>query len=238
MEVKTFKKIIGAFSLSVAVSGLLFAQNTQTSPQKFKRNMQQAMFARAMHPEATGCYNSPFKIGKGHLESQIGDIIKIGNKRYMVEAFPFIDYGTGDHYYLKIPVAIWKNGKTSYSMNFSYWTSYITSGSACYRYRLNGYPSSNNQIIYAEEFNFHKNKVGKQVNESLTYFNSASFSTNIHIGKTDLGLYVWMEGSWNEAHSRDADYSDDIEWSKLKAKRQLINNIRKLVKYIEIVKLP
>ncbi|WP_457602519.1 hypothetical protein [Nitratifractor sp.] len=238
MKVERFRKMIGALGLSLAVSGLLFAESGEFGSQKFTESMHRAMFTKAVQPTAASCFNSPFKIGKGHLESQVGDIVKIGNKRYMIEAFPFIDYGTGDHYYLKVPVAILKNGKDSYYMYFNYATMYNNAKSTCYRFRLNGYPSINNQIIYEEYFSFSKNKFGAKVDEGLTYFNSASFGTTVKVGKTDLYFYALMEGSMNKAHSRDADYSDDIEWSKLTAKRQLVNNIRKWVKYVEIVKMP
>ncbi len=239
MKTKTLKKLVGAFGLSLAVSGLLFAQSGEFGSQKLKETMQRSMFfLKSIQPATGTCLNSPFRIGSGHLESQIGDIVRIGKKRYMIEAFPFIDYGTGDHYYLKVPVEIVKNGKTSYSMYFDYSTIYVRGGHSCYRYRLSGYPSANNQIFYQEYFNFHKNKFDTGIEEGLSYFNDAFFATSVLVGKTNLSFSLWMEGTPNTVHSKDADYTDDVEWTKLKAKRQLINNIRKWVKYVEIVKMP
>ena len=123
-------------------------------------------------------------------------------------------------------------------MYFDYSTIYVRGGHSCYRYRLSGYPSANNQIFYQEYFNFHKNKFDTGIEEGLSYFNDAFFATSVLVGKTNLSFSLWMEGTPNTVHSKDADYTDDVEWTKLKAKRQLINNIRKWVKYVEIVKMP
>ena len=238
MKIVSLNRIVGVLSISLAASAFLFAQNGEFSIQKLKESMRHSMLANSIRPMRATCPSSPFKIVSGHIDSQIGDIVKIGNKRYKIHAFPFIDYETGDHYYLKVPVEISKYGKTTTSMYFYYQTEYVKGGSACYPYKLNGYPSSNNQIFYEEYFTFHKNRFNKQSEEGFSYFNNVLFSTSVLVGKTNLTFSLTMTGVSSTVHSKDADYSDDVEWSKLNAKLRLINNIRTWVKYIEIVKMP
>ena len=234
-----FGKVIELVGIGVLRTGILLAQGEGFGAKRVKEMMQRSIMAKAMSPMGAACTTSPFKkVGSGHLESQIGDIVKIGNEKYKIMAFPFIDFGSKEHYYLKVPVAIDKYGENSYSMYFDYYTRYVKGRSSCYRYRMSGYPSANNQIFYSENFYFDKNKADKQIDESLSYSNDVFFGTEVVVGKTALSFGIWMGRVGNRVTSEDADYTDDVEWSKLNAKRKLVNNIRKWVKYVEIGKLP
>lgn len=177
-------------------------------------------------PAITKCDTSPFGYNYNYTPSEIGDIIKVGGIEYVITAMPFLEYGTGEHYYIKVPAT-----KYGGNISFNYTSQYMTNDTSCYPYSFAGLPSSNNEINYYTTYNVYGNfNVGQ----------SASFMSSIKINQTKLTMRMYPNKAIQNTPiaAGDADLTDNVNWEGLGVDTSLVDNTKTLLNYIQIVKIP
>jgi len=187
------------------------------------------------------CDKSPYVYTYSYTPSSIGDTITVGGKEYIIVAMPFIEHGTGDHYYIKYPEE--KQGHDSsktMSVSTSIYTEHVKSGNICYTHTFAGYPANDyTDIGYYNDYDAimedpsdkgsryrvgrgANNQVSIKINQTLLYFTS-NFRERIQDSQLISG---------------DVDMTDNLDWSKMDANLSLVNNVKILLNYVEIVKMP
>jgi len=188
---------------------------------------QQLVQKRSLESSGFGCSISPIVYKYKHTESEVGDIITVGGKKYIIVKIPFLEFGSRGHYYVKMPV------EYDASSNYNVWlnTEFVGKSTKCFRYRFAGYPSLNNRIWYSDGISFNT------YNNKLYASNSISFYTGIKVGRTvvTISMYLWIDKQ--VAAPSAPDFTDGAPWNFMKKKNTFIANLKKLLNYIEIGKV-
>ncbi len=181
------------------------------------------------------CDASPFTYSYSYVSSNIGDVITVAGIEYIIVAAPFLEYASGDHYYIKYPV----NNSNFTANGFKLQTStiYVSNDTSCYPYSFAGFPSTNNEISYSTRY-------FQWYGDIFSITNTASFQTTIKINQTELSLsWAFYENQSKVVSEKsytlgDFDLTDNIDWSGLGVDNTLVDTTKTLLNYIEIVKIP
>ncbi len=181
------------------------------------------------------CDASPFTYTYTYTPSNIGDVVNINGVEYIIVAHPFLEYGTGDHYSIKYPMI--KNQFDKNGMLLQWGTNYVVDDTSCYPYTYANYPSSTNEIRYSTSYH-------QWYGSDFTITEGTSFFTTIKINKTKLDAHInWYSAPVKEVSREpytpgDYDLTDNIDWSKLGVDNTLVEDVKTLMNYVEIVKIP
>jgi len=180
-------------------------------------------------PEATGtCLQSPLKFTYKYEEKRVGELIKMGKETYVMVKLPFVEFGSGKKYYIKMPVLADKNGQP-----LGAWveTQYMSSNAKCFHYRLSGYPSLNNRLYYMINQDLWQGGGGTVMNEVV-------FVTSILVHKTLLSIRLHL-GSYKTVQNApvNGDFTVNAPWRVLKKKTTYIRDLKKLLNTIKIGEL-
>ena len=190
--------------------------------------------------DSSNCYTSPYTYTYSYTPSNIGDTITLNGVEYIMVAMPFIEFSTGDHYYVKYPVQ--KSTSSSMDMNLytNIDTSYINVGDECYPYTFAGFPASDYTLIRYN--NRYSAIMADPADSGSTYSISRSVYSivNIKINHTVFYFYMSLGNTIQETllSSGDVDMRDDINWAEMYNDTSLVDDVKTLMNYIEIVKIP
>ena len=191
----------------------------------------------------TVCEKSPFKYTYSYISSNIGDTITVNNREYVIVAMPFIEYGTGDHYYVKYPVVKVNSSFSSKTLDTStsISTNYVEPGNTCFTHTFAGYPARDYSTIY---YNTSYNASMADPAETYTNYrisNTSYHTVQIKINQTEVNLqYYYLTDTIQDSlvNSGDVDMTDNIDWSKLGVDTALVDSVKMLMNYVEVVKIP
>jgi len=184
------------------------------------------------------CDKSVFLYHYQHIPSKIGDVITIGDAKYKIVAIPFEEFASKEHYYIKYPVKIDKDGHFSYtSLNLGY----VQKGNSCYPDNIKGFPAKiynpNYSRIYTlmDDYNSDTSEKERKLNIS----DSSWSNVQIKINQTTILLYI---GSSTKLQSKivsnsKVDFRSDINWQRLNIQKQLPEQVKRFLNYIDIVKI-
>ncbi len=182
-------------------------------------------------PNDDDCYKSPYSYTYKYIPSNIGDTITVRGVEYTMKAMPFVEFGTGDHYYIKKPIA---RISTDTDFPFDLNTHYVQQGNACYPSSFSGFPSNNATIDYSRNYSAQMSTlnitdqvfpvISVKINQTLLHFIFTS-----SLSKTMQSTPI---------NPGDIDLRDDIDWSSLNIDTTLVEDFKTLMNYVEIVKIP
>jgi hypothetical protein len=182
------------------------------------------------------CWGAPFDYTYSYRASQIGDLISIGGKEYKIVAMPFVEFGTGDHYYIKYPIQINKYGEYI-SASASIYANYLKAGDSCFKDTLSG-QKANITTGYATTYSASMRDTSAG---SFMVTNNATIYATIKINQTQINVYIvdYINEVQNTALTAgDYDMRDNIEWSAMSVDNALVDNIKRAMDYVQIVKIP
>jgi hypothetical protein len=182
------------------------------------------------------CWGAPFDYTYSYRTSQIGDIIRIGGKEYKIVAMPFVEFGTGDHYYIKYPIKINQYGEYS-NASASIYATYLKAGDSCFKDTLAG-QKANITTGYATAYSA---SMADGSSGNFIVVNTATIYANIKINQTQISIYIadYTNEVQNEAiASGDFDMRDNIKWDALSVDNTLVENIKQVMDYVQVVKMP
>ena len=189
-----------------------------------------------LEKSSISCDVSPFNYTYEYIDSNIGDKIMLGDEEYTLFAIPFVEYKTGDHYYIKLP---------SKQPNFMRLNVYplLNSTSSCYSDVFSGFPADYGEGI---EYNTQYKKSDPRSTGNIYPINkfyveeSIVFNLNIKVNQSKLMLYYrFTKKNQSEVVAEDdIDGRDNIDLSKVKIDTALVNKLKTLLNYIEIKKIP
>ena len=184
------------------------------------------------------CRGSPFDYTYSYHISQIGDEITIAGKKYKIVAMPFVEFGTGDHYYIKYPVEINTYG-TYVSTSAAVTTTYLKTGTSCYKDVLSG-QKANIDISYSRIYSASMGSSDSTSSGNFIIKNNAGIYANVKINQTQISIYFW--DNVNDLQntlitSGDFDMRDNINWDAVNADTTMVNNLKKMMDYVQIIKI-
>ena len=191
-------------------------------------------FLHAKDFNCHACGDSPFTYSYEYNASNIGDTITVNQKNYTIVVLPFVEYGTGDHYYIQFPSL--SNGTASSDV-FSIATFYRKgTDNKCYCDTFAEYPSMmSSSIIYSN---------GYSVSEGNIYTNTQLYLPfNIKINNTELtgdfsSTFAYEIGTPSSIPEGDDDLTDNLDWTQVNHKNALIESLKILMNHVKIVKIP
>jgi len=183
-----------------------------------------------------GCSFDSFEYTYHHISSNIGDTVTINGKEYIISAIPFVEYGTGERYYIKYPVLRSMMYADMFSTTGVVSTSYVTSDAKCYKDTIAGYPAwkyTTYSTTYSASLNGDSG--------SFTATVSAMINVTFKINKTALNVYIvdyTQPKQLGEISANDYDMRDNVNnWSDLDLNSTVIDGIKTLMNYVEIYKM-
>lgn len=192
----------------------------------------------AIASESGNCDQKIFPFTYQYTPSSIGDTVTINGVEYIMVAEPFIEHGTGDHYYIKRPIVKTNNSKNINLYSYIY-TYYVQQGTECYPLTFSGFPSKySDGIDYRHYYNA---SIADPADTSNDYEieNWASATIFVKINQTTLQLNFSIRNKLQQTliDSGDVDLRDNINWSVLDVDTSLVDNLKTLINYVEIVKI-
>lgn len=185
------------------------------------------------------CWGSPFEYTYSYRSSEIGDVITIGGKEYKIVAMPFVEFGTGDRYYIKYPVQI--NAYGSYvSASASIVATYLKAGDSCFKDTLSG-QKANITTGYSTSYSAMMGNYGETSPGNFMVTNNATIYAAVKINQTQISIYIFdyvNEVQNTPIASGDFDMRDNIDWGALSVENTLVDNVKKAMDYVQIVKMP
>ncbi len=245
--------IIGIFTLTVGLFAdvpYIFKANTPAKASEVNANFQ-ALSTKITNVEnvvgiggddqgtSSGCDSSPFPYTYQYTPSQIGDTITVRGVEYIIVALPFIEHGTGEHFYIKKPV-IKTYSSNNIDLRIYLDTEFVNKGTSCYPSSFSGYPAQYSEgIRYGH--NYQASIADPANNGSKFTINKSAYnSVRVKINQTTFGIYVGLNQTVQDTSmtSGDVDLRDNINWSSLGVDTSLVNDLKTLFNYVEIVKIP
>jgi len=178
----------------------------------------------------TGTFDYTYK----HIQSKIGDKITIGDQKYTIVAIPFIEYQTGEHYYIKYPEESRKDIVHTIGLH----TSYASSDSSCYTNSISNFPA-----MYDGTPEFAWYDVDFTPKSPKLSIKKAIISTDmkIKINKTVLHFTFFEVENIHTSpieNSSSMDARDSINWENVDINKKIFLDDRKRwLDYIEIAKI-
>ena len=165
----------------------------------------------------------------------VGDIITLGTIKYTVIAVPFKEFGTGDHYYLKIPVDLAR----TYYHNFSFKHKESTLGLPADLY-ISNYPVKVTFIQDSWQINISKNNSTNFL--SLTQKYRVFGYLNICINETSIELsspqYIEeVQQIIENIPLTETDFTKYINYNNFDHNDTLLQTFDDWIDYIEIIKV-
>lgn len=182
---------------------------------------------------------SPFSYIYTYTPSAIGETVTVRGVEYIMLAMPFIEFGTGDHYYVKYPSI--KSNDTDKNINLytSIYTRYEVEN-GCYIYNFAGFPSK-----YYSDINYYTNYSARidepaATDDKYVIEHNVDFFTDIKINQTTLNIRMSIDKKTQVTPivSGDVDMTDNIDWDAANIVPDLVNDVKTLTNYVEIVKIP
>ncbi len=193
----------------------------------------------ATNSSIDNCDKSVFSYHYKHTPSNIGDEVTIGDDKYKIVAVPFEEFGSKEHYYIKYPSKLDKDGKLSSSVRLSY----VMNSSSCYPDKIKNFPAKISFGQYSRSIftrNNYNVATGKYEN-SMQVLDSTTAWGSVKINQTIIDLPYYPSSSKTlqkkVISTKQYDFRDDIDWQKLNIQNQLIENSKKFFNYIDIVKV-
>jgi hypothetical protein len=186
--------------------------------------------------DSSNCYASPYTYNYSYIPSNIGDTITLSSVEYIMVAMPFIEFSTGDHYYVKYPV---KKQLSSLGMmlSASIGTSYVNVGNECFLYTtFAGFPA-NNYLSYYNNYSATMSDFAGANNYMISRSISSNVSVKINQTMLNLIMYLTNNIQMTPLSSGDVDMRDDINWVEMYNDTSLVDDMKTLMNYIEIVKI-
>jgi hypothetical protein len=166
-----------------------------------------------------------------------GHLIPHSNTSYIVVEFPFVEFGTGEKYSIKYPIAehLYPSLYTSHSLPTP------TVAANCYvTILVNGFQT---QVLIGESRNY---AVGGKINSDtkLPEYNNLSVtlyvSATLHFQVGETKLYISFSKSQHEAtlpfiHSYD--FTDALDTTNLIHRQIMFDELHELINYVVITKL-
>lgn len=184
---------------------------------------------------------SPFSYIYTYTPSAISETVTVRGVEYIMVAMPFIEFGTGDHYYVKYPEEkLSYDTRKNMSLSTSISTRYVQKGDTCYLYTFSGFPANDyTSIGYS---NYYSALMEDPAGSSSSYRISRNAGGGASIKINQTVLYISMSLSENIQNtpiaSGDVDMSDNINWTDMSNDTTLVNDVKTLLNYVEIVKIP
>ncbi len=198
--------------------------------------------SEAIEKESSDCWKSPYTYTYTYTPSSIGDTVMVGGKDYIMVAMPFIEHGTGDHYYVKYPKE--KQGYIS-SKTMSVYTTistrYVKPGDSCFTHTFAGFPANDYTAIYYD--NRYTAIMEDPADSRSTYRVNSSAGGGVSVKINQTILWFNVDGfqkkiQESQLSSGDVDMSDNLNWSDMANDISLVDNVKTLMNYVEIVKMP
>lgn len=182
------------------------------------------------------CNKNVFPYTYQYTPSDIGDIVTVRGVEYIIVALPFIEHATGDHYYIKKPV---KKPTSNVSLFVSISTSYVQQGTECYTESFLGFPASaNTSIRYSIGYSGRLSDPASSY-DAFSITHNVGYNRTIKINQTILAISMGLnEILQTPIITSDADFTDDINWSAPVIDNSIVDDLKTLFNYIEIVKIP
>jgi len=195
----------------------------------------------AIQADGGDCDAPVFTYTYQYIPSDIGDTITVGGVDYIMVAMPFIEYGTGDHYYIKQPVKKLSYPSTdNINLNIYFSTNYVQQGVECYTETFSGFPAQGwDGIRYENSYGANITEPGTS-SDALTTNARVYGSQTIKINQTNFAMFIYLtkELQNTSLSSGDVDLRDNIDWSVLDIDTSLVDDLKTLMNYVEIVKIP
>lgn len=188
--------------------------------------------------DGSNCYAGAYTYNYSYVPSNIGDTITLSGEEYIMVAMPFIEFSTGDHYYVKYP-AKKQLSSLGMSLSASIGTSYVKAGTECFLYTFAGFPANNYPSIgYYNNYSATMSDFTGASNYMITRSTSSSISVKINQTMLNLMMYLTNNIQVTPLSSGDVDMRDNINWEKMYNDTSLVDDVKTLMNYIEIVKIP
>jgi hypothetical protein len=176
-----------------------------------------------------------------YISSNIGDTITVGGIEYIIVALPFIEHATGDKYYLKRPIIKSRNNNYNIDLRISLITGYVQQDDTCYSSTFSGFPANFHDGIYYRHH--YGATIYDTTNSSSTFTISAEAGhwIAIKINQTVFTLWSNLESKKLQdtpLSTGDVDLRDNIDWLKMGVDLSLIDDVKTLMNYIKIIKIP
>lgn len=168
--------------------------------------------------------------------SAVGDEIVVNGVTFTIAAMPFVEYGTGDHYYIQFPVKKEiEDGVIHHSATID--TSYVQADTSCYPDEISGYPSKfHGGIQYYTSYLKGYDKFILQ--------QGSSGNPEIKINKTRIRVAIDTVRDATSITSQETvvnpnitSLKDVVDWSKAKVDTILIDARRILLNHIKITRI-
>lgn len=187
----------------------------------------------------SNCYKSVFSYTYNHISSNIGDTVTVGNVQYIIVAMPFVEFKTGDRYYIKYPAKKTTNSNKNISLYTSIDTYYYQDTTLCHLETFLGFPAKYGDIYYDHSYRAIVDDPVKN-HDKFVLEASASQSISLKINQTriTIGFYLRKELQSTPLSAGDVDLRDNIDWSKTSINTAMVDDVRTLMNYVEIVKIP
>jgi len=180
------------------------------------------------------CNTVPFDYGYKYIESDAGDKFTIEENEYIMVSVPFIEFGSGDPYYIKFP----QDTKETYWITVN--ISYLKSTDSCYSDTFSNFPAKFDDFTYNTFY--HKTSSYDADHNLKVYFmvsQNVQVSTYIKMNETVIYISAMYQEKINQKNPLaidDIDLVDNIDWSKVEYNTRLIENLKKILNHIKIEK--
>jgi len=167
--------------------------------------------------------------------SSIGETITIENKDYIMTAIPFKEFGTGDKYYLKIPID-WANDTYGW-WDFSHARNGLMSDSELL---ISGFPTNLDYTTDMWGITILKNTTTNKFKLTQKYQINLHFSILVNKTKINIGTpydYNNIQQEIDNIDSVDYDFTKSVDYDAFVHDDTLLQNIDDWIDYIEIIKI-
>lgn len=191
-------------------------------------------FLHATDSNCYACGDTPFTYSYEYNTSNIGDTITVNQKKYTIVALPFIEYGTGDHYYIQFPSL---SNDADSSDVFSISTSYREeTGNKCCCDTFSEYPSMMiSRVIYSNSYGVSGGNLSTNTQVYLPFYIKIN---NTEVTGSLSSTYAYEIGTPSSISEGDNDLTDNLDWTQVDRKNALIESLKILMNHVKIVKIP
>lgn len=176
-----------------------------------------------------GSYSYVDEVTYEYKPANVGDELIFSGDSYQMVLIPFREFGTGDLYYIKLPVKDNSGQCVSILQTF-----HIDSGWNCNKLTISGFPSSNNTVF---EQRMISSYVGASIESKSTV--TLSFSTSIKINETllNISLSINKTEDGTVVSAEDYDLTDNFNTNNMVDDPSLVQELDNMIDYIQITKI-
>ena len=178
-----------------------------------------------------------------YVDLPVGSAVTVGGKQYEITRIPFLEFKTGDHYAVKMPVEVVSCSGVSPPacigtyMNYVYLSASHVKTACGYSETFSGFPAF---ISYSDGISYNMNGQNR-LQSNFDFYPSASLGVFVLINETMIYLGFSVNSGAQGASataSSDRDLADNVDWLSLADPIQQVQQAAQLMNYVKIEKLP